>query len=139
MRKVPNWDQYFLSIAEVVASRSKDPNTQVGAVLINEDKHIIGTGYNGFSPKTRETEEMWQRPQKYEKVIHAELNCLLHKTQSAKNSTLYITMSPCDECCKAIVAAGVKRVVYVDPKYISIQGAEFLLESDVELIQHNKD
>ena len=106
-----------MSIARVVSMRSKDPSTKVGAVLVSEDNRIVGTGYNGFVKGSAETEEMWERPEKYKWVIHAELNCILHSVKSHKNTTIYTTMFPCVECSKAIVAAGIIQVVYCDDAY----------------------
>lgn len=117
MRNVPSWSAYFMEIAKTVSSRSKDPMTKVGCVIVNKDNNIIGTGYNGFPKDCIETEEMWQRPEKYKWVIHAELNCLLHTTENAKGATLYTTLYPCPECSKAISAAGIRKVVYLDDKY----------------------
>lgn len=117
MRPVPTWDKYFLDIARATALRSKDPSTQVGAVLVDEDGHIIGTGYNGFPPNFPELPESWERPAKYDYVVHAEANCLLHTIKSTKGSILYTTMFPCKECAKLIAAARIKKVVYSDDAY----------------------
>lgn len=123
MRQVPDWDSYFMEIAKVVSSRSKDPHTQVGAVLVRNNK-IIGTGYNGFAPGVLETPIDWQRPYKYQKVIHAEMNCILHSVKSPKNATLYTTMYPCQECSKLIASAGIKRIVFLDDKYKTASAME---------------
>lgn len=117
MDKIPNWSKYFMDIAKTVSTRSKDPNTKVGAVLVDKDNRIIGTGYNGFPGGMSETEELWQRPIKYEYVVHAEMNCILHSTRNTKGSSLYVTMYPCKDCAKLIASAGVKRIIYEDSKY----------------------
>lgn len=117
MDKIPNWSEYFMAIARTVSIRSKDPNTKVGAVLVDKDNRIIGTGYNGFPQAMIETPELWQRPIKYEYVVHAEVNCILHSTSNTKNSSLFVTMYPCKDCAKLIVNAGVKRIIYADDKY----------------------
>jgi dCMP deaminase len=115
MRSIPCWDRYFLNIAEVVATRSKDPSTQVGAVLVNDSRHIIGTGYNGFPAGIPETPELWNnRDLKYFLVLHAEQNALgaaAAAGHATAGSTLYLTHGPCDVCAKMIVAAGIRRVV----------------------------
>ena len=111
------WDSYFVEIAKVIASKSKDPNTKVGAVLVDHENRIIGTGYNGFPPGVEETPERWEKPTKYAYVVHAEANCLLHAIVKPKGHTMYTTMFPCTECAKLLATSGVKRVVYLDDKY----------------------
>jgi dCMP deaminase len=106
-----------MNIAKVVATRSKDPSTKVGAVLVDSNNHIIGTGYNGMPTGWNETEECWKRPNKYDYVLHAELNCLLHSTISVKGSKLYVTEYPCKECAKLIAASGITNIYYAGDKY----------------------
>ncbi|XP_065320168.1 deoxycytidylate deaminase-like isoform X2 [Gordionus sp. m RMFG-2023] len=119
-----SWDEYFMSIALLSAQRSKDPNTQVGACLINMDKKIIGIGYNGMPTGCSDDDLPWAREAtnvldtKYMYVCHAELNCILNKNSNdSKNSTMYITLFPCNECAKLIIQAGVKRIIYLSDKY----------------------
>ena len=116
---VPTWLDYFYSMAKVAASRSKDPNTQVGAVIV-KDRHIIATGYNGFAPGVLETEKRWSRPEKYERVIHAEINAIAAAAKSghATNGAILVcTLFPCSNCCRLIIAAGIKRVVAPKPEH----------------------
>lgn len=113
MRTVKSWHTYFLDLALMVATRSKDPNTQVGAVIVNPDKSVVETGYNGFAPGIAETPERWERPTKYEFVIHAEQNAIGRAARFGKvvnGSTLYCTHFPCRECAKMIIASGIKAV-----------------------------
>ena len=114
MRDVPSWDSYFMSMAFSAATRSKDPNTNVGAVLVKDRDPLI-TGYNGFAPGVQENKELWERPHKYDRVIHAELNAISRCAKrgvSTDGATLYVTHFPCKECAKAVIAAGIKTVVY---------------------------
>ena len=111
MRAVPCWDKYFLNIAEAVAARSKDPRTQVGAVIVSPDNRILGTGYNGMVPGEAENDKTWSPEHKYVRVIHAEMNAILHATKEVRGATLYVTLTPCPECSKLIKAAGIARVV----------------------------
>jgi dCMP deaminase len=136
MRKVPGWDTYFMDIARAASTRSKDPHTQVGAVLVQENR-IIGTGYNGFAPGAVETPALWERPLKYDYVIHAELNCILHAVAPAKGSTLYTTMYPCKECAKLIASAGIQRIVYCDDKYKNEISEDILSLSLIEVEKLN--
>lgn len=116
MRIVVSWDQYFMTMATGAALRSKDPNTQVGVVIVDADRTVIITGYNGFAPGVLETEERWQRPQKYDRVIHAEMNAIgraARKGRSVDGATIYSTHFPCNKngCARLIIAAGIRRVV----------------------------
>ncbi|CAG8716862.1 26863_t:CDS:2 [Racocetra persica] len=86
----------------VCAMRSKDPNTQVGAVIVNQNKEIVATGYN-------ET--------KYPYVVHAEANAIIHARQNCQGFSLYTTLFPCCECAKLIIQAGIKHIFYSHDKY----------------------
>lgn len=113
-----NWDEYFMGVALLSAYRSKDPSTQVGACIVNEDKRIVGVGYNGMPYGINDKDFPWDnREVKYQHVVHAELNAILNSTQSLKNCTLYVSLFPCNECAKAIVQSGIKEIVYMSDKY----------------------
>lgn len=117
-----SWDQYFMGVALLSKMRSKDPNTQVGACLVNEDKRIIGIGYNGFPSKLDDDLFPWEREgvfsnTKYPYVVHAEVNAILNSTQRLKDATLYVTLFPCHECAKILIQAGVTSIVYYEEKY----------------------
>lgn len=116
------WDEYFMGIAFLSAMRSKDPSTQVGACIIDEDKKIIGIGYNGFPIGSSDDKMPWEKEgvfldTKYPYVVHAELNAILNSIKSLKNSTIYVTHFPCNECAKAIVQSGIKKVFYFSNKH----------------------
>lgn len=110
-----SWDDYFMQIAEIVATRSKDPSTQVGAVVVI-DRRVVATGYNGFPRGVNDAiPERYDRPTKYLWTAHAEENCVLQGARygtAMLNATLYVTpLSPCTKCALAIVGAGIKEVV----------------------------
>ncbi|MBO4870134.1 MAG: dCMP deaminase family protein [Clostridia bacterium] len=119
-----NWDEYFMSVAVLAAMRSKDPNTQVGACIVGEDKRIISTGYNGFPRGCSDDDFPWDREgeeTKYPFVVHAELNAILNAGgRNVNGATLYVGLFPCNECAKAIIQAGIKEVVYLSDKYNGI-------------------
>ncbi len=118
MTKLLNWDEYFLAMAKLAAKRSKDPNTQVGACIVNNRKRIIGLGYNGM-PNGNDTFP-WNRDgidNKYKYVIHAEANAILNSIKDLKGTTIYVSLFPCNECSKMIVQSGISKVVYEDNKY----------------------
>lgn len=117
-----SWDQYFMGIAHLSRYRSKDPNTQVGACIVNQNKRIVGIGYNGFPSGCEDDQFPWGRDgdyleSKYPYVVHAELNAILNATASLQNCTIYVSLFPCNECAKAIIQSGIKEIVYEDDKY----------------------
>ncbi len=123
-----SWDEYFMGVALLSAKRSKDPSTQVGACLVNQDKRIIGIGYNGFPNGCDDSTFPWGKSDdnilntKYPYVVHAEANAILNSTQSLKNATLYVTLFPCNECAKLIIQSGVKNLIYMSDKYAGTEG-----------------
>lgn len=117
-----SWDEYFMGLAFLSAMRSKDPSTQVGACIIDEDRKIIGIGYNGFPMGSSDDDMPWGKEgdflnTKYPYVVHAELNAILNSIKSLKDSTIYVTHFPCNECAKAIVQAGIRKVVFYSDKH----------------------
>lgn len=117
-----SWDTYFMGVALLSSYRSKDPNTKVGACIVNQQKRIIGIGYNGFPYGCSDDEFPWERNGdyldcKYPYVVHAEPNAILNSTTSLENAILYVTLFPCNECAKLIIQAGIKEIVYMEDKY----------------------
>lgn len=117
-----DWDEYFMGIALLSSMRSKDPNTQVGACIVNEDKRIVGVGYNGLPKGCNDEDFPWEREgefleTKYPYVCHAELNAILNSIQSLKNCIIYVALFPCNECSKAIIQSGIKEIVYLSDKH----------------------
>lgn len=117
-----SWDEYFMGMALMSAKRSKDPQTQVGACIVTEDKKVVGLGYNGFPLGCSDDELPWDREgnfleTKYPFVCHAELNAILNSTKDLKACSIYVALFPCHECAKAIIQSGIKEVVYLSDKY----------------------
>ncbi|WP_214688184.1 MULTISPECIES: dCMP deaminase family protein [unclassified Exiguobacterium] len=117
-----NWDDYFMNVAILSAERSKDPNTKVGAVIVNEDKRIVGIGYNGFPNGCSDLDFPWAREGAYEDtkyayVVHAEENAILNSTHSLKEASIYVSLFPCNECAKKIIQSGIREIVYLSDKY----------------------
>ena len=111
-----SWDEYFLDIADLVATRSKDPSTKVGAVIVR-DKIILSTGYNGFARGVNDNiPERYDRPEKYLWTIHAEENAILNAGRigiKTDGASLYVTpMHPCSNCALSIVQSGIKEVIF---------------------------
>lgn len=120
-----SWDDYFLAMAFLTARRSKDPNTQVGAVIVHaETKRILALGYNGFPRGCSDDLLPWARQgdselhKKYLYVCHAEVNAVLNKgSADVKGATLYVALFPCSDCAKTIIQAGIQEVVYMSDQY----------------------
>lgn len=117
-----NWDTYFMGLALLSSQRSKDPNTQVGACIVSEDNKILSMGYNGFPNGCSDDEFPWDREgseldTKYMFVCHSELNAILNAKKDVSGATMYVTLFPCNECTKAIIQSGIKRLVYLQDKY----------------------
>jgi dCMP deaminase len=115
IRPVPSWDEYYLNTCKVIASRSKDPNTQVGCVIVGVSHEIRSTGYNSFPRGIRDdVPERLQRPAKYLWIEHAERNAICNAARVGTplaGCTVYVEIMPCMDCARAIVQAGITAVV----------------------------
>lgn len=117
------WDEYFMGIALLSAERSKDPSTCVGACIVSQDNKILSVGYNGMPIGCSDDEYPWEREgnpldTKYLYVCHAEMNAILNYTGgNLKNSKVYVTLFPCNECTKALIQKGIKEIIYMSDKY----------------------
>ena len=110
------WHKRFLSMAKEVASWSKDPSTQVGAIAVDDNRRILSQGYNGFP---RGMADSWwrykDREQKYKYIVHAEMNLIYNASYNGvtlNGSTIYVTGLPvCSECAKGLIQVGAKKIV----------------------------
>lgn len=112
-----NWDSRFLDMAALVASWSKDPSTQCGAVIVRPDKTVASVGFNGFPKGCSDDPEIYEeRELKYARVVHAELNAILLAGENVSGYTMYTYpegVGPsCDRCSAHIIQAGITRVVH---------------------------
>ena len=138
------WDEYFMGLAHLSALRSKDPNTQVGACIVDADNKVVSIGYNGMPRGCSDKEFPWEREggfldTKYAFVVHAELNAILNSPRPVKDCTLYVSLFPCNECAKAIIQSGIRKIIYESDKYDGTEGnvasKKMLQEAGVELVQ----
>jgi dCMP deaminase len=132
-----SWDEYFMAVALLSGLRSKDPNTQVGACVANDQNKIVGVGYNGFPWGCSDDDLPWEREgkwldTKYPYVCHAELNAVLNSiTFDLRRCRLYVALFPCNECTKVIIQAGIREIIYLSDKYSetdSVRAAKVMLE-----------
>lgn len=115
-----SWDQYFMEIAEKVSSRSTCDRAHVGAVLVR-DKQIVATGYNGSPPGHKHCDDHGHLMEGNHcvRTVHAELNSLLQaarKGHATEGSVIYVTHTPCYNCTKALLTAGVREVMYKEER-----------------------
>ena len=143
-KMIINWDEYFMGIAHLSALRSKDPNTQVGACIVDQDHKVVSIGYNGMPRGCDDQAYPWAREggflkTKYAFVVHAELNAILNSPRSVRDCILYVSLFPCNECAKAIIQSGIRRIVYESDKYDGTEGnmasKKMLNDAGIELIQ----
>lgn len=116
-RNYLSWNNYFMEIAELSAERSKDPNRQVGACIVNDENRIIGIGYNGMPNGCPDHKFSWKKggkglDNKNLYVCHAEVNAILNSNNTTRDCSLYSTKFPCNECTKVIIQSGIKKVFY---------------------------
>lgn len=112
-----SWDEFFIGLARYYATRSKDPSTKVGAVIVRPDNTVAGLGFNGFARGMPDKPEyLTDRTKKYPRMVHAEINAkdscrdaLIH------GYTMYGTFMPCDRCFNQLANRGVSRFVFPKP------------------------
>ena len=125
-----SWDEYFMGVALLSAERSKDPGTQVGAVIVNSENRIVSVGYNGMPRGCEDDVYPWEREggmldTKYAFVCHAELNAILNCSfGDLRGCRVYVTLFPCNECTKAIIQKGITEIIYLSDKYAETDGVK---------------
>lgn len=111
------WDIRYMEMAKLVSSWSKDPSTQCGAVITDQNNRIISVGFNGFARGVNDDSKFYNdRQEKYRRIIHAEKNAILFAQRDLTNCTIYVTpMPPCAQCAGMIIQSGIVRVVTHEP------------------------
>ena len=140
------WDEYFMTLALLTAKRSKDPSTQVGACIVDDENKVVSIGYNGMPRHCDDTKLTWEKGEdlnnKYLYVCHAEFNAILNTRDGShlNGCRIYVTLFPCNECAKAIIQTGIKKVIYLSNKYedqLSTRASKKLFEvAGVEVEQY---
>lgn len=144
------WDDHHMLLALVTSQRSPDPNTQVGACIVDQRNRVLGVGYNGYPRGIGVTNFTWNRKEcgdpcqtKYPYVVHAEKNAIYNAVKSVADGKLYVTMYPCNECAKDIIQAGIREVIYLTNPYEDTwqtKASKAMLETvDVAVRQHKWD
>jgi len=111
------WDYRFLRLAKEVSTWSKDPSTQVGAVIVNPEKHVLSLGFNGFPSYMQDAPTLYaNREEKYSRIVHGEINALVLAKRDVWGCTLYTyPFLPCDRCAVIMIQSGIQRVVAPAP------------------------
>ena len=128
----PEWDTVWMEFAYSISRRSYDPRHQVGAIVVTEDNtQVLAVGYNGnYAGGPNEVES---KTPGESGMLHAEINCLLKMDyNNPKKKTMYVTLSPCKMCAKAIINSGVAKVMYCET-YRDTEGIDLLLESGIDV------
>lgn len=143
-----DWNHTFMTMAKVIAERSKDPSSQVGCCIVNKKNFIVGLGYNGFPRGCDDDIFPWKKEgdfheTKYAYVVHAEQNAIINTNQMDLNDTImYVTRHPCNECAKFIIQSGIKKIYYLtnpipdDPA--TIASIRMFHSAGIELIHFEK-
>lgn len=144
-----NWPTYFFNLIQVIKTKSKDPNTQVGCVIVGKNNQILSTGYNSFPCGINDdVPERRERPEKYLWIEHAERNAIYLAARSGtalEGSTMYMDGIPCVDCARGIIQSGIKKIIYSkeehakwnSPKYDKVmldKSEQMLKEAGVEVI-----
>jgi dCMP deaminase len=136
MQMRPEWDEIWMSFAHLVAQRSYDPRHQVGAVVVSDDNtQVLSIGYNGnYSGGPNEAESLEPG---HSGMIHAEINALIKLDyNNPKRKRMYVTMSPCRACVKAIVNGGIDEVIY-DEEYRDVSGLKIFHDANIEFRKYS--
>lgn len=108
------WDKYFFDLCHRNAEMSKDPSTQVGAVIVRPDKTVVSMGWNGFPRGVEDQTERYEdKPTKYKMIVHAECNAILSAKEPLRGYSLYVSpLHPCADCAGMIIQSGIAQVFY---------------------------
>ena len=113
---ISKWNKRFLEIVEIMTNWSKDPSSQFAALIVRPDRSIVAYGVNNFPRGIEDSEErLSDRPVKYDLIVHAETNALLHAHEDLSECTMYVGSVPCVRCAVNIIQSGISRVICVPP------------------------
>ncbi len=137
----PDWDSYFIQIANAVASRSTCDRAHVGCVLVRE-KRILSTGFNGSPAGLDHCDEVGHLMVEGHcvRTIHAEVNAIVQAALhgvSTKGATCYVTHFPCIHCTKTLINAGITRIIYLNGYRIDSNAQAFLAQANIRVGQHS--
>jgi dCMP deaminase len=140
MKKRKDWNEYFMQIAEIVATRSTCDRAEVGCLIVNDDHRIVSSGYNGSISGNDHCDDVGHtiRDGHCIATIHAEINALVYCAKegiAVKNCTVYVTHFPCLNCTKALIQAGIKQIYYKNDYRIDDYAIELLRKNNIQFIK----
>lgn len=138
-----SWEEYFMNIAEIVSERGTCDRAYVGCVLVNKDNRIVSTGYNGSISGNPQCDEVGHKMRDGHCIatIHAEINALIYCAKegiTVKNSVCYVTHFPCLNCTKALIQAGISKIIYKEAYRVDEYALELLDNNKIPYIQIDK-
>lgn len=138
-----SWEEYFMNIAEIVSERGTCDRAYVGCVLVNKDNRIVSTGYNGSISGNPQCDEVGHKMKDGHCIatIHAEINALIYCAKegiTVKNSVCYVTHFPCLNCTKALIQAGISKIIYKEAYRVDEYALELLDNNKIPYIQIDK-
>lgn len=139
----PDWDAYFMNIASAVSERSTCDRAMVGCVLVR-DKRILTTGFNGSPAGQEHCDEIGHLivDGHCVRTIHAETNAIIQAALhgvSSRDATCYVTHLPCINCTKALINAGITRIVYGEAYRMDENAMNFLKAAEIEVVQYTNN
>ena len=140
----------FLKLAKYFANLFSKDTTKVGCIFIDKDNYsILSCGYNGFIRGAPEPKERWERPTKYDYVLHGEMNTITNAARCGiklENSIAFVTMFPCNDCMKALLQVGISTLVSVEPNLTDSKWSDsfkisqiMIKESNLEVLLFRKE
>lgn len=138
MNKRQSWDEYFMELAEKLATRSTCDRAHVGAVIVNDDNRIVSTGYNGSIPGNPHCDDIGHtlRDGHCIATVHAEINAISYCAKEGialKNTILYVTHFPCINCTKSIISSGIKTVFFKNDYRVDEYALKLFNENNILL------
>lgn len=129
-----DWDDFFLSLVDAAAKKSKDRSTRVGAVIVDDRNAVISLGYNGFPRGVNDNfDDRHSRPDKYKWTEHAERNAIYNAAANGfavKGCRMYLRWYPCCDCARAIIQSGIIELIATEPDFNDPQwGEDFVIAS----------
>lgn len=110
------WSNHFIEVTKLISTKSKDPSTKVGSIIVDKNNRIVSTGYNGPPKNTDDRDIIFEnREIKLKRTLHAELNAILFAKQDLTDMTIYVTHPPCTQCAAAIIQTGICKVICIKP------------------------
>jgi len=128
-----SWEELFTNMTYLVATKSHDPRTKIGAVITTQDHMILSIGYNGLPRGVEYNSDVLNSTEKYKVMCHAEENAILNASRAATsliNSRLYVNLTPCNNCARMIIQSGIQEV------YIHANGQD-MYEKSSDKVGHN--